>query len=41
MGFSNFGSMSYVELNMATAEDSCFLCEAVIAAAKKYNKSEA
>jgi len=41
IGFSNFGSLSYVEMEMATAEDSCFLCEPVIDAAKKYNKTEA
>lgn len=41
MGFSNFGSLSYVELGMATAEDTCFLCPPIMDAAKKYNKSNA
>ena len=41
MAFSNFGSLSYVELGMATADDTCFLCDAVQDAAKRTGKTPA
>jgi len=39
MAFSNLGAASYVELGMATAEDSCLSPQIVQDLAKKYNKS--
>ncbi len=41
MAYSNFGSLSYVQLGMATPEDSPLLCEAILAPAAKYNKTPA
>lgn len=41
MAFSSFGNLSYLELGMATKEDTCFLNEAISGPAKKYNKSAA
>ena len=41
MSFSSFGNASYIELGMATADDTPFLCDAITAAAKKYNKTPA
>lgn len=41
MAYSNFGSLSYVELKMATEADTCLLSEAVITPGKKYNKTPA
>ena len=41
MAFSNFGSLSYVELNMATDADTCLLSDAVTVPAKKYGKTPA
>lgn len=41
MAYSNFGSLSYVELKMATEADTCLLSEAVTTPAKKYSKSPA
>lgn len=41
MAYSNFGSLSYVELKMATEKDTCLLDEAVLAPAKKYGKTPA
>ncbi len=41
MAYSNFGSLSYVQLGMATAADSPLLCEAILAPAAKYNKTPA
>jgi len=41
MAYSNFGSLSYVELKMATEADTCLLSPAIIDAAKKYGKTPA
>jgi hypothetical protein len=41
MAYSNFGSLSYIELNMATEKDTCLLDKAVTLAAEKYGKSPA
>jgi len=41
MAYSNFGSLSYVELKMATEADTCLLSDAVTAPAKKYGKTPA
>ena len=41
MAYSNLGSSSYVELNMATAVDSCLEVPAVKEMAQKYSKSAA
>ena len=41
MAYSNFGSLSYVELKMATEADTCLLSPAIVEAAKKYNKTPA
>ena len=41
MAYSNFGSLSYVELKMATEADSCLLCPAIIEPGKKYGKTPA
>ena len=41
MAYSNFGSLSYVELKMATEKDTCLLDGAVVGPAKKYGKSPA
>lgn len=39
MAFSNFGAASYIELNMATAAQTCFDTPIVQALAAKYNKT--
>jgi len=41
MAFSNFGSLSYVELDMATDADTCLLSQAVLVPAQKYGKTAA
>ena len=41
MAYSNFGSLSYVELNMATEADTCLLAPAIVEPAKKYRKTPA
>lgn len=41
MGFSTFGNASYIELGMATKEDTPFLCDAITEPAKKYSKTPA
>lgn len=41
MAFSNLGSLSYMELGMATAEQTCLLAPVILEAAKKYNKTPA
>lgn len=41
MAFSNLGNLGYVELDMATAEDSSLLAEPVIKIAEKYGKTPA
>ena len=41
MAFSNLGNLGYIELNMATAEDSALLAEPVIKLAEKYGKKPA
>ena len=41
MAYSNFGSLSYVELKMATEADTCLLSPAIVDAGKKYNKTPA
>lgn len=41
MSYSSFGNASYIELGMATADDTPFLCDAITAPAKKYNKTPA
>ena len=41
MAYSNFGSLSYVELKMATEADTCLLSPAILDAAKKYGKTPA
>lgn len=39
MAFSNFGSLSYLELGMVTADQTCLLAPPILEAAKKYNKT--
>lgn len=41
MAYSNFGSLSYVELKMATEADTCLLSPAILEPAKKYGKTPA
>lgn len=41
MCFSNLGSLSYVELGMATADDTFLLSEEIKACADKYKKTPA
>jgi len=37
--YSSFGSLSYLELKMATEADTCLLSPAILEPAKKYNKT--
>jgi len=41
MAYSNFGSLSYVELKMATDADTCLLAPAIVDPAKKYGRTPA
>jgi D-xylose reductase len=41
MAYSNFGSLSYVQLGMATDSDTCLLSAAILEPASKYNKTPA
>lgn len=41
MAYSNLGSLSYVQIGLATAEQTCLMAPAVLAAAEKYKKTPA
>ena len=41
MAYSNFGSLSYVSIGLATEADTCLLSKAILDPADKYGKTPA